>query len=186
MKPCRRNKKLIAWFALDELGPHERAELVAHLRECKGCQSYLEEMRFVSLQLNMVSSVAANERAIPCLSGPLRTRSRERRARQYASPSVGPLWRLAIPGFAILALALLVVAKLERTPVDQITRTPVAQIVSRTGAVEDSLPTLSNYRAAANESLDKLDQLLTRQAQEPVSSLPPMSPGTLALINMPD
>jgi len=185
MKPCRQNKKLITWFILNELGPREISELTTHLRHCKGCQVYLKEMRCVANQLNALRSVAETEAGVAVCAEPLPRRSPASLSGQVPSWWAWPIWRFALPGFAILALTLLVVSTLQRTPVDQTTRV-VSPVVAVAPALGEPLPTLSNYRAVANESLDKLDQLLTRQAEEPVSNLPPLSRATLALINMPD
>ena len=42
MKPCSRNRKLIAWLALDALDAREAAALRDHLSVCEGCRRYWE------------------------------------------------------------------------------------------------------------------------------------------------
>jgi hypothetical protein len=40
MKPCAKNRKLIAWLALGALEARRAAALRAHLALCEGCRQY--------------------------------------------------------------------------------------------------------------------------------------------------
>jgi hypothetical protein len=46
------------------------------------------------------------------------------------------------------------------------------QTVSVSDADNDLAPTIANYQRVANQSLDKLDVLLTRQGNRPLPSMP--------------
>ncbi len=51
MKPCSRNRKLIAWLALDALEAEQARNLRAHLETCEACRCYLEEVSAVRARL---------------------------------------------------------------------------------------------------------------------------------------
>ena len=51
MKPCSKNRNLIAWLAVDELPDPRARELRAHLEACPGCRGYLDEISTVAKSL---------------------------------------------------------------------------------------------------------------------------------------
>jgi anti-sigma factor RsiW len=53
MKPCSRNRKLLAWLALGELDSHRAAALREHVESCDGCRRYLAEMSSVTDSLTV-------------------------------------------------------------------------------------------------------------------------------------
>ena len=44
MKPCSRNRKLIAWLALGELDVRREADLRSHIQTCDECRRYQQEI----------------------------------------------------------------------------------------------------------------------------------------------
>lgn len=79
-------------------------------------------------------------------------------------------WRVALPALAMLVIALAVVVLSRQRPA----LSPPAPLAERAAIESDSgadlAPTLANYQMVANQSLEKLSELLTRQGNK---SLPP-------------
>ena len=188
MKVCRKNRKRIVWFILDELDATQAAELRLHLESCPGCREYHQQMLAVTHRLKALDSLSIGDTASAVAS---LTRDSVQSVR-FAHPRIQrpiclvPAWRLILPALAIVTMALLVLATLERqTPSTQ--QPQVAVLAPRDSApTEDLLPTLSNYRAIANHSLDELDDVLSKQGRKPVASPPLQNQTTLALLNIPD
>lgn len=175
MKPCRKNRKLIAWLVMDALEAAEAAELARHLQTCEACRRYREEISFVK---QTVSSLELMPGLVDVKKRTYRHESRVSRAANRESRPLGlPLWRLALPAIVIVMFGLLVFSELERQ------RGVPPPVPAQSGPATDLPPTLANYRAIANQSLDELDELLARQGQRPV---PSPSARTLASLNVPD
>src|SRR6266496_2572549 len=51
MRPCSKNRRRIAWLALDALDIRQVQDLRAHLETCAGCRRYLEEISNVTQSL---------------------------------------------------------------------------------------------------------------------------------------
>jgi hypothetical protein len=56
MKPCGKNRKPIAWLAVDALEAQEARGLRAHLKMCEGCRGYFEQMTAVAQTLQEFES----------------------------------------------------------------------------------------------------------------------------------
>jgi len=70
----------------------------------------------------------------------------------------------------VLIIALFAVVALRNHPTSPLPEAPTAQIVPSSNSESDLAPTIANYQMVANQSLDKLSDLLTRQGNK---SLPP-------------
>ena len=44
MRPCGKNRKLLVWLSLGELGPEPAAAIREHVKTCEGCRQYLAEL----------------------------------------------------------------------------------------------------------------------------------------------
>ena len=175
MKPCRKNRKLIAWLVMDALDTAEAAELARHFQTCEPCRRYREEISFVK---QTVSSLELMPDLVDVKNWSYSHENRVSRAANQESPSPGlPFWRLALPALVIVVFGLLVYSELERQ------RVIAPAVPVQSGPATDLPPTLANYRAIANQSLDELDELLARQGQRPV---PSPSARILASLNVPD
>src|SRR5216117_625254 len=51
MKPCSKNRKLIAWLSVDALPATQARRLRVHLEACPGCRRYLDEISTVAKTL---------------------------------------------------------------------------------------------------------------------------------------
>jgi hypothetical protein len=195
MKPCRKNRKRIVLLVMDALSSPEAVELTSHLKQCEGCCHYHQEISFVAQRLNSMQSLAApaceflaerltrasapEARSLPAKRG-------HRAVKQRPLAAILLSWRVALAGLCAIGLIVLVLAPLVRheevlTPTDTLVVTkPV------TNQFTDLAPTLANYRAVANESLEKLDDLLARQGKKPVPTPPTFSAMTLALLSLGD
>jgi hypothetical protein len=188
MKPCSKNRKLLAWLALDELDARRARELRAHIKSCDACRGYLKEISAVTERLaaaEMAPDIQASETFHQRLVARLRTE-------QPVSLWEGMLaavrqnWRVALPAFCTAAL---VIATLS-IPVRQPTVSPLAPTGSQAGLPParelDLPPTIANYQSVANRSLDELDELLTRQANGNPPSAPIYTTSMFALASASD
>lgn len=193
MKPCARNRKLIAWLALDELDPRKVTALRKHLAECEGCRRYWEEISNVTEVLTARSTAECAERPDANLEV---AESFHRRVAEklWADKSSSALenfagwvhhwllnWRMTLPAVAVLVLALTALLTLRHHPASS-PPAPV-QIVSAYDSGSDLAPTIANYQMVANQSLDKLDELLTRQGNKSLTPAPVYTASGLTLAN---
>ena len=175
MKLCKQNEKAIAWLALGTLEAEQSSALRAHLEACPGCRQRWEELS------SLCRAHAAAGQALRRLPASDRFHQRlvrrlERSADQAAGRSLG--W---VPGGSLLrawsirwrraaapaALVLLAVALLSwphgrpggpRPPADG------NLAMALPSGASDLEPTLANYQAALETSLDAFEDLLARQA----------------------
>jgi anti-sigma factor RsiW len=171
MKPCSRNRKRIALLALEALDAAQQRDLRTHLKNCPACHAYWQEMSTLTAKLSSAPP--------PALEASERFRQRVARAVRADRPSaMNPLfprwnsfaWRVVVPVLAIgavLAAVLSLSTRHSQTP----QRSTAA--LHSTAAIEVDLePTVFNYQMVANESLDRLDDLLTRQGNRNIPSAP--------------
>jgi hypothetical protein len=179
MKPCADQQKLIALLALHALPDQPAHELLAHLKTCDGCHRYLAELSLVTEQLSAVqpdSEVVASE-----------TFHRQTVARLKAETSESVwnlllavvrdlplLWRVTVPASVILLIWLRL--GITNSPPADVPVQPVASIhapaTATTAATADQSPTIANYQRVADESLDKLDELLSQQEKQTARATP--------------
>ena len=166
MKPCNKNRKLIAWLALDALDARGTQELRAHLENCEGCRGYLREISNVTEKLAAAetgSDIQATESFHRRVVGALSSAKTDPAWKTLVGRLRGALlnWRLALPvaGAAVL-LVLSFVVWHSGVPTPAQTNTQVA-LAPKVEA--DLQPTVGNYEMVANRSLEKLDELVTEQ-----------------------
>jgi hypothetical protein len=88
---------------------------------------------------------------------------------------------VALPALAALVVIGVTVAIWRQPPVVSSSRIASTQTVSVSDADDDLAPTIANYQRVANQSLDKLDALLTRQGNRALPSMPIYTASTLGL-----
>jgi anti-sigma factor RsiW len=186
MKPCSRNRKLLAWLALDELDARRAAALRAHIQTCDGCRRYLEQISSVTQRLaaaELTPDIQASESFRQRLAGRLRAEQSGSLwvtvAAQFAAARLN--WRVALPVIGAAALVIAMLSVLVRQPAVT-PPTPISVQAVRPPTPETDLsPTIANYQRAANRSLDELDDLLTRQANRNLSPVPIYTASMFAL-----
>jgi anti-sigma factor RsiW len=170
MKPCSEKRKLIAWLALNELDARQTRELRAHLETCEGCRRYLEEIS------NVAERLAAAETSEDIQVSESFHRKVVARLRREESVSVWETvwvclrttllsWRLALPVIAASVVLIAVLVARERRVGDGVslrTRSSAHAVVAPSLS-SDLPPTIANYQMVASQSLEKLDELLTKQ-----------------------
>jgi len=186
MKPCAPNRKPIAWLASNALDARQTRQLQAHLETCEGCRRYLAEISNVTERLVATESnpnIQASECFHQKLACRLRTAKPDSMGEILAAYLRGILlnWRVAVPAFAALVLIGVTVVILRQPPVVPSPRIANTQTASVSDADDDLAPTIANYQRVANQSLDKLDALLTRQGNRPLPSMPIYTASTLGL-----
>ena len=173
MKPCSRNRQLLVWMSLDALDAPAVRHLQAHLESCPGCRQYWQEVTAVSgdlLRAAAASPAVATgeffhrrlEQRIAAASRPAFGRTLESLIRRIRWP-----WR---PSAAVAVAVVMIVIgvawfgkrrpEVGPLPIEVATATPP----DRSLAVEPRPPTLANYRAVANTSLEAFDDLVDRLA----------------------
>lgn len=188
MKPCSRNRKLIAWLALNALDGQQAAALRAHLADCEGCRGYWEEISKVTEGLAAAqpdSSLEASELFYRRVAGRLRAVESssvpENLAAWFRSSTLN--WRVAVPAVAVLVIALLAVVAPRQHPSPSKSSSLGAEVVSAPGPETDPAPTIANYQLVASQSLERFSELLTRQGNKP---LPPAPLYTASGVRAPD
>ena len=156
MKVCANNRKNLALLAIDALDAAEIARLQAHVASCGGCRAYLQEMEQVTENVRVAESPEIDPS--PFLHRRIRNRLLETRPHP-----VFP-WRLLVPALAAMAFVMFVLPRSQKVAL------PPALSITSVHAID---PTVLNYQMAANQSLEKLDAILTEQgnrALTPVST----------------
>jgi hypothetical protein len=191
MKPCWNNKKPIALLVVDALQNDDAAELSQHLQQCEGCREYEREISRVTHRLRSLESLTDAEILNEDCLGALEARESNvhsvGRFTGEAPALPGMLnWRVLVPAFCAAGVTILLLLILLRHPIvipSEQRRTAVSTVSS---TASDLPPTIGNYRAVANKSLDELDELLARQARKRVPVPAPFNPTTIALLGTGD
>jgi len=177
MKPCSKNRKLIAWLALDALDAPEAAALREHLAQCEGCRRYWEEM-------SKLTEVLVSSQTEPHVeaSASFHRRLTEKLQAVESSPIPASLagwlrnpilnWRIALPALVALVIAVYAMVTLRHDSGPSSPPSPTIQAVSPSSPGNDFAPTIANYQMIANESLEKFDEVLTRQANKGLPRAP--------------
>lgn len=170
--------------ALDE--PHA-AKLHRHLDHCQACHRYHQEL--VSVAASVQSLQVLTEAPARRFSAEFRLAaadSKHPNFRRVAARYVPRWsWRFALPVVvATIALVVSIVSVLQRHAVPETQTVPQFDFPSVSRFSADLAPTLANYQAVANGSLEDLDQLLTRQSAKPVPAPRPFTAAELALVNI--
>ena len=190
MKPCAQNRKLIVWLALNALEARQSRQLRAHLETCEGCRRYLAEISIVTETLATAQAnpdILASESFHQKVAGKLRAAKPDSLGEILAEYFRGTLlnWRVALPAMAALVVVGVIVAIWRQPPgVSSSTRAGI-QTASVSVADDDLAPTIANYQRVANQSLDKLDAVLTRQGNRTLPPMPIYTVSTLALAKGP-
>lgn len=171
MKSCSKNRKLIAWLALDALDARQARELRAHIETCGPCRRYFEEFAAVKEKLSAAESSSDAEPSESFhrkLAARLRAEQPrslwETLAAQVAAVRLN--WRIALPVSAAAALVIATMVILVRPPEVSPPAQTIVQAAPPQSLERDLSPSVSNYQRAANLSLDELDALLTAQARK--------------------
>ena len=191
MKPCSNNRKPIACLTMGALDARQERALRAHLETCEGCRGYLAEISGVTEKLAAVeirSDVQTSESFHRKVAGALRAAESGSTWETVASPFRTFLfnWRVALPtiGAAVAVIAAFFV--FQRHPGAPSPAPLDGQTDLAPAAKSDPDPTISNYQMVANRSLEKLDELLTRQGNQNPSPTPIYTASTLPRTDAPD
>ncbi len=194
MKPCAKNRKWIAWLALDALEAQQARELRAHIEACEGCRRYLEETSKMTRALKEAqirTEIEASDAFRRKVARAIRSEESRSLWEVVVAPFRGtPLkWRAALPVLGATAVAMMLLCVLvARSRIGSLPSPapPSARAVSAPGLNSDLPPTLANYRLVANQSLEDLDELLTRQGNRNRSPVPIYRAWTFALADLAD
>src|SRR6266850_3889491 len=168
MKPCKRNRKLIAGLALEELDARQEHNLRAHLETCATCREYLNEISKVTRTLTAPQTGSGVE-----ASAAFHQRLVSRLRAQESSSAWERFWlelraglsnrAVALPVIGAIAVLVVMLFLAMKDPSDSPPSQPQVQVAAAANRPSDPAPTISNYQMVANRSLEKFDELLTRQ-----------------------
>jgi anti-sigma-K factor RskA len=189
MKPCAKNRKLIAWLALDALDALDTRSaqvLREHLAACEGCRRYLAEISSVTAKLS-AAEPASDIQASATFHQKVADRLKANEPNSVWEIVIANLtrvnWRIAIPAVAALVMAVVALTVPWQQPAVPPHHQLVAQIVTAPDLYQDLSPTFANYQRVANESLEKLDELLTEQGNRNLSPTPIYTASTRSQAN---
>jgi anti-sigma factor RsiW len=178
MKPCTKNKKLIAWLALNELDAAPAQELRAHLKTCPACGQYWREISAVCQAHSVAGGRLREVPASESFHHNLVRRIKQAGASPRSSLAGDLLmrwlvgWRVVLPAGVCILVLLGIYHGSGRRP-DPPRHIPAAPVsgsgASGSGYLE---PSLSWYGGAADVSPEALDEILAKQALRG-SGLPP-------------
>jgi hypothetical protein len=188
MNPCSTHRKPIALLAAGALGPQEEQSLRAHLATCEGCRGYYEEVSNAAQKLKAVeprADIQTSEIFHNRVLGALRAEARPP-AWQLVLMRVRASilnWHFALHLAGATVIVFLALSLPLRRPAISSPGPTGLQVVSAPGTKPDLEPTVSNYQTVANRSLEKLDDLLTRQGNHTPGSSPIYTASSLAQVN---
>ena len=186
MKPCSRNRKLLAWLALGELDARRAGELRAHIETCDGCRRYLAELSNVTEKLN-AAEVTPDLQASEVFHRRLVTRLRAEQAGSAWQTLVAHFnWRVALPAVGAVAVVIAMLSILARQPSILPPAPAIVQAVPSSNVASDLSPTIANYQRIASRSLDDFDELLTQQSERNPSPTPIYTASLFALAQVPE
>ena len=177
MKPCSNNRQLIAWLAVDELDACQERALRQHLAICEGCSRYLQEISSVKDALfaletrsDIQTSESFHRRVVGAVGAEAERSTWRTGMAQFRAAWLS--WQLALPVVAATLLIIVALSGVLSRPGGVLPAPGHTQAVLIPKPKSDLAPTFSNYQMVANRSLDKLEELLTRQAnRNPPSTL---------------
>ena len=168
MNPCSNHRKPIALLAAGALAAREEASLRAHLATCEGCRGYYQEVSLAAQTLNAVepradiqTSEIFHNRVLGALRAEARTPAWQQALMRMRASLLN--WRVAVPLAGATAIVLLTFSLPLRRPTVPCPARPACKWLEPPAPNADLEPTVSNYQTVANRSLEKLDDLLTRQ-----------------------
>ena len=176
MMPCRTNRKSLALLAMDLVDCSEAQKLREHLEACEGCRAYLAELTRVAAMLE--GTRVAEPQPSPFfhrrVAGAIRSEAAKRNRGRFLAwlKSGRTRWGRMVPVAGAGALALALAAVLLWPKAHGPTYSAANSNATSVGTAAELAPTLANYQATANRSLDELDELLTRQAEQTPPALP--------------
>jgi len=188
MKPCSNKRKHIAWLALDALNVRQAQDLRAHLETCAGCRRYLEEISTVTQKLTAPEMKPA-PRASASFHQSVVGRLRAEESRSAWAAPVANFWeailnwRVALPAAGAAVIIVAVLSTSLWRPRVVLPLPASATIVVAPNLINNPAPTIANYQMVANQSLEKLDELLTRQGNK---NLPPAPTYTASTFTRPN
>lgn len=166
MNPCSKYRRALVWLSLGVLEDPREEAVRRHLASCEQCRAYLTEISNVRGNLSeaeVVPRMSVSESFHSDLVRRIKSEQSGPLARLHVAPVLR--WRAA---FAAAAVAAAIVALIFLgSPSDRATgRQPVARLQQPAMAKAALDPTISNYQLVARQSLEKLDELITEQANK--------------------
>lgn len=187
MKPCSKNRKLIAWLVLSSLETERVIPLRKHIETCEGCQSYLAEVTSLTATIKATEQ-KADIQATAIFHQKITAGVKAGEQASLREVLRGTLlnWRIAMPVASGLAVVFAVWLLFPQQPEVPSPTSSSATVTAATKFDSDLQPTISNYQTVANHSLDQLDQLLNEQGCRNLQPAPIYTASSLAIASKMD
>jgi|SRR5579859_1090173 len=185
MKPCFKNRKLIAWLALGNLEDGGARALREHLASCEGCRQYLNELSKVAVTLS-AAELKADIQATASFHQRVAHAVKSEESHCLHStwraffPETWLNWRVALPVAGGVAVVLGVLLTFQQQPQVPSPAPSGRQSDSKHALGRDVQPTIAYYQMVANQSMEKLDQLLTEEGTKRLPPAPLYTASTFA------
>jgi len=187
MKPCSKNRKLIAWLVLGSLETERAIPLRKHIETCAGCRNYLAGLT------NLTATIKATEQktdiqATAAFHQKVTARVKEGEQASLREVLQGTLlnWRVALPAAVGLAVVFAVWLLSPQQPYAPSPTSSSATVTAATKFDSDLEPTIAYYRTVANQSLEQLDQLLNEQGSRNLPPAPIYTASALVIVSKMD
>jgi hypothetical protein len=186
MKPCSKNRKLIAWLASDALDARKVATLRDHFTRCEGCRRYWEEIsnateRVASAQPD--SNIEASEFFHHRVAERLQELEYSSVPKNLAAWLHGLRlnWCVVLPTMAVLVISFIAVVapRVDRAAFPSAPTT--VGVVSSSDPESELAPTLANYQMVAHQSLEEFDELLSKHGNKRLPPVPVLTISSLEL-----
>ena len=181
MKSCSNNRELIAGLALGALDARQERGLRVHLETCAECRRYLQEMSRVTQRLaaaEIRSDIQTSERFHDKWTGKMGTQESApvwakawARIREswlnwlnQSEPTARQHHRLTLIGSTVGLIAVLAILVWRPGGSSRVPTAPPT--LSTQNLPRNADPTILNYQVIASHSLEDLDALLARQANQ--------------------
>lgn len=182
MKACSGNRKSIALLAIGVLEAKPARELRAHIEGCPGCRGYHAEISGLAATLRAAepnSDIRASDRFHRRTLAALKDSERKSGMGLALGQMLSLLnWRVALPAAAMAAVMIAMLSTSMRPPSNGLVSAPATRARTALKVQGDLDPTVANYEMVANQSLEKLDELITRQGARSASPGPVFTAST--------
>jgi anti-sigma factor RsiW len=183
MKPCSGNRKQLALLAIGALEIGRDQDLRAHLEACPPCRNYLAEISTIAAKLRAVepeSDIRASDDFHRKTLAAMKSSGKKSGIVSLVSQTRSLLnWRVALPAVALAAVVIAVLSVTGKRSGAISIPAPPARNASTPDLQANLAPTVANYEMVANQSLEKLDELITLQGRRNPPSMPVYTASTI-------
>jgi anti-sigma factor RsiW len=164
MKPCSRNRKLLALLAVDELDLAKAQTMRGHIEECEGCRFYYQSMaRVYSGQRAIVEKLPEVEASFGLHQAVMAKIRRTNGRSSDATPSTLNWIRIGAVAASLVLLVFCAMMFSRQKQEKPLARHEVTRPAPETKGPKEFQPSIAGYRKNAGKSFENLDALLNKE-----------------------